>query len=461
MENEAPTGGARRWKRWLLLLALLPFLAFGASNLALNSPWFLRWIAGKIEQRTTLETRIGGASWSPWNGATILDLQVEQPAVLRPIVSEPLIRISSMRIVPVWKQWLHGVPDVREITLKSPRIVLPLELVSHFAPPVEIKTQPAPAPSAAPTPQAVPPPAPATPPEATQPAAPPATAAAPPPPSAPTDFVHLSDASFALVIGGSPILETSGISGSVPVAGKEAKSSLKISSLEMIGQKIVSDLRLPLHWQSPAISLVPTDFEFQGLKLKFAGQLALLSNLPAGFDLVLPKQPGQPIALPGGNSFAATEVTGNTRFRGLLLAPASWQADLVTTAVQPVVKFGGNESKFDNAQTITVLRGGTLSCIDARIIGDQVSMLGNATVRSDGRAAAVLRIVAPPETTMGIVNQFFPGLKAPPAFSAMSTPQRAALDLEAFGSLGDLQFRLGKNGPLVGAPVPPPTATPP
>ncbi|RYD29468.1 MAG: hypothetical protein EOP86_21680 [Verrucomicrobiaceae bacterium] len=102
-----------------------------------------------------------------------------------------------------------------------------------------------------------------------------------------------------------------------------------------------------------------------------------------------------------------------------------------------------------------------MSCVDARIVGDQLSLLGNATILSDGTAAGVLRIVAPPETTVSMVNRFFPGLQAPPAYSSMSTPQRVALDVEASGSIGDIRIRLGKNGPLAGQPKPPATATPP
>lgn len=492
MESKAPTGGARRgfrrWRRWLVGLALLPLAVFGLSNLALNSPWARHWIASKIQQRTTLETRIGGASWSPWNGASLRDLRIEQPEPLRPLVGEPLFRVSLLRAKPVWRSWLKGNPELKGLTLQSPELVLPLELIAHFSPanlpptaaatPENPLSPPAPTPALAANPGTPPeaftppPPGPTAPPTASTvvPAAPaqaPALPAPPPPatiaPQVPTDFVHLHNASFSLVFGGNktPLCETRGISGAIPVLGAAADSELRIASIRFLGSEALKDLRLPIRWQSPLISLPPTATEIGGHQITLGGQIGLLAGLPAAFEAIVPPQATTPVKFLGDNTFDAAQVSANTRFVGQLLAPATWQADFANAASQPVVTFNNQVTKFDHAQAFTVLRGGTLSCIDARLVSDPLSFLGNATVLSNGRAAGVMRIVAPPETTTLLVNQLFPGLKAPPAFSSMSTPQRAALDLEAFGSLGDLQFRLGKNGPVVGAPTPPATVTPP
>lgn len=486
MENEAPTGrssrGFRRFGRWLLALALLPFLAFGLSNLALNSGWVRNWLASKIKARTTLDTNIGGASWSPWNGITIREVRVEQPDMLRPFVDEPLVNISSIRAVPDWKSWLKRQYSIRELHVDSPRVVLPLELVSYFAPPAP--TPPVVAAASPPTasspqvpaapqlpssPPAVTPPIAGTTEEAhpTTQAAPTPSLPTPPPaaatPSTPTEYIHLKNASFALVFGGhkTPLLELQGATGVIPVGGKAAASSLSVEAFDLIGYPTAKDLHLPLRWQSPALTFLPTDLKAGTLNAKFGAQFGMVAGLPFYLEAVVPPQKPGLLTLAEGTSAGASEIAGSFRFRGNLAAPTTWHADVIGNAASPDFQFQGKQTRFDNGRFVTMLRGGTLSCVDARLIGDELSFLGNGTVLSNGKAAAVLRIVAPPETTMSIVNQFFPGLKAPPAFSAMSTPQRAALDLEAFGSIGDLQVRLGKNGPVVGAPTPPATVTPP
>ncbi len=484
MEEESPTGverrGSRRWLRWLLILAVgLPLGLFALSNLLLGSRWARDWMAGKIQRRTTLDTTIEGASWSPWNGVNFRGVTLQQPAALKGTVSEPLVHIPRLRMFPVWQSALKGQVDIRSITLTSPRIVLPLEIVSYFATPaalpaVEVAPAGADPSIAAATPPPVPnpPSAPAVEPAGSAPAPeagnPAASVAAPPSPvspapsPAPTDYIHLEDASFSLILAGNktPIFEMTGIRGSIPVSGAAAESSLNVASTSALGTRVLEATAFPLHWQSPVITLPSFEARLGGLKTRFSCQLGMLVGLPFSLEAIAPTQPLEALTLPGNGVFKARSASANARFRGQLMSPSSWQAEVVTGATQPSFTLNNQETKFDQGQSITVLRGGTLSCLDARLVGDHVSFLGNATVLSNGKAAGVLRIVAPPETTISIVNQFFPGLQAPPAFSAMSTPQRAALDLEASGSLGDLQIRLGKNGPLAGPPKPPATATP-
>lgn len=465
MDAEAPTGvdrrGFRRWMRWLAaVILLLPFVAFGLSNLALGSSWGRDWLSSKIQSRTTLETTIGGASWSPWNGVTFRDIRMEQPAALQPTIPEPLIRISKIQVVPVWKAVAKGHLDIRSIRLTSPKVVLPLEIISHFAPPA-----PSPSPTS-PTTESRPPvtAGPVTPPDSP----PPPTQQDPPPPlpiatpTTPTDFIHLENASFALVLSGSPapIFEATEINGSLPVAGRDAESALVFPIIRLLGGDTIRDLRLPLQWRKPFLTVPSTDTTIAGLKSKIGARLGIVSGLPLALDIHAADQPITPLDLPGGHRFSAKTVSANTRFRGLVLAPQTWQADFITAASKPVIRTDGNETAFDQARTITVLRGGTLSCIDARISGDDVSLLGNATVLSNGKVAAVLRVVAPPETAVSISSRLFPGVNARPVLSAMSTPQRVALDIEASGTLGDLRIHLGKNGPLVGHPTPPASATP-
>lgn len=466
MDTEAPSGvarrGKRRWLRWsAILLPAIPLAAFGLSNLVLNSAKGRSWMAARIQSRTTLETSIGGASWSPWNGVTVRQIRVSQPGPLQEYVAAPLAEIETLNIRPVWKAALRGHLDIRRMTVEKPRIVLPLQLVAHFAPPTppavlaQNPPPPATAPSspAAPQPQAAPAPQP-------QPEAPPSTP--PPTTTAPTDFVELKDASFSLVFAGHPVAlaEFSGISGEIPVAGREAETTLSIASIKGLGGETARDLRFPLQWKAPLLTSPATDIPVGGFKTKIAAQLGFVAGLPLAIEWVAPDQEVKSFTLPGNQTISSPKASAVSRFRGALLAPSTWHAESIATATKPIVVSPGHQTKFDVARVITVLRGGTLSCVDARLTGDDVSFLGNGTVLSDGRTAAVLRIVAPPETGMAVVRNLFPGVTSPPAFRSMSSPQRAALDIEVSGSLGDLQIRLGKNGPLVGQETPPASATP-
>lgn len=545
MDDGAPTGirrrGPRRWlRRTLILILISPPLAFGLSNLLLASPWACNWFAAKLSSRTTLETSIDSASWSPWNGLTFRGLTMLQPEPLRPMLEEPLVRIQQLRVLPIWKSLLKKQLEIQEVSLLSPEVVLPVEILSYLAeagppsaavqppptdqvaqqpplpaedllaenllPPQEPLSNPGqfvePPPPSVPSPEApappemaaVPPPAPTspagptTPPPAVEPqqadhVSPEPAEAAPPPsdtpktaetprkpapapstPSIPTGFAHLENASFKLILASSktPILGSSGIHGKIPIGGDPASSSITIGSLDLLGNQLLEKaMQLSLGWRFPVITMTPKEQKLGELNTRLTCQLAMAQGIPISLNIQAPEQPLANTPLPGSGSFSSPAVSGEFQFRGQLLFPATWQANLVIAAAAPSVDMNGQITKFDEAQSLTTLRSGALSCVDARIIGDHLSILGNATVLADGRTGGVVRIVAPPETTIGIVNQLFPGLTAPPAFSSMSTPQRVALDIEASGRLGDIQIRLGKNGPLIGQPKPPATLSPP
>ena len=132
-----------------------------------------------------------------------------------------------------------------------------------------------------------------------------------------------------------------------------------------------------------------------------------------------------------------------------MLAPSSWQGDLLAEAVSPTLGIASHEAKFDKGSAITVLRGGVISCVDARLIGDGLSLLGNATLLADGRAAGVARVVSEPDTVSAIARRVFPMLQDPLSLTPLSTPQRAAFDVVAFGNIHHLFLRLGTDGPIV------------
>jgi hypothetical protein len=420
-----------------------------AGNLWLGSPFGRTWIAGRIQHRTGLETRIGGASVTPWNGVCIRRIELLQPPPLRLAVNDPLARIASIRLRPVWSSWLQGNRAWRAVELETPKLVIPVELLADLA-----RSQAPKAPAAAPVVAAVP--TPVTPP-VTAPAAPPTPPVVPEvPPQAPavalppTAWVHLKNASLSLIsaASGRSWVDVSGATGSIPVAGSPAESTLRLGAVRLNDFEVLTNLTLPLDWRSPQLTVPPFDTEIHGFKLKVAGKTALLGGIPIQFEMQAPKQTPGSFPLPADGQATAESVAGNLRFHGLLLAPGTWQGDLVAEALAPTAKVAGHDAMFDRGSAVVVLRGGIVSCVDARLIGDELSLLGNATLLADGRLAAALRLVAPPDSASAIASRVFPNAQ-PPALTPLSTPQRAAFDLEAFGNIRQVFLRIGREGPVV------------
>lgn len=451
--------GARRrpLRRWILLAVLAGCLILLGLPLALNlwlaSPHGCRWMAAQVQSRTRLEARVASASLTPWNGLSIRGIELLQPPPLRAGVADPLLRIDQLVLAPVWKRWLSGRLDVESLRLDSPRLVIPAELLADIA-----RRQQTPPTSAAPPPvsAAVDPAADAAP---GRPAAPPAKPADPEPPRkpgalpappAPTGWVHVKNASIVLVSasGGSRLLEASAISGSIPVAGGPASSTLSTAGVSVAGHPVLGETRSSLDWKPPFLSLNVPEVPLLDLKTRWSATAALVGGLPLQVEAHLPEQPFNARGLPHGMQAQASSLHSSLRFRGLLFQPITWQADFAAAAASPSGRIAGHEASFDRGSCAIVLRGGRLTCPDARLIGDSLSLLGNGTLLADGRLAAALRMVAPPDVAEAIARRAFPRLERI-SLSPLSSPQRAAFDLEARGSIGHILLRPGHEGPIL------------
>ena len=455
MESEAPIGekrrGPRRWSWLLPALVVVPILGFVLSNLWLATPWSCRWMAAKIERITGLQTRVGGATWSPWDGASLHAVELLQPAALRTALPNPLATIESIQLTPVWRAWLRGKYEVRSISLDTPKLTIPIELLSKLSGPQPQPTPPVAGGPLPPVAQVNPPnttpPATGTPPVAGAPINIPAPPAIPP---QPTGWLHLKNASFSIVSVGrkQPLFEITNTTGSIPIAGDPAESVLKIQSVSFGDNRTFSDLSATLDWKYPVLSLRPLELEFHGYKFLIAGKIASLSGLPIQIEAQIPKQAIAAIQLPFNGQVQAESFALNAGFRGLLAAPTTWQGDLVAETIAPSLTLAEHHAKFDKGSAVIVLRGGLLSCVDARLIGDELSLLGNASVLANGNAAGVMRLVAPPDNIKAILMRGFPNIPEL-SLTPLSSPQRSAFDLEAFGNIGNLFLRLGKEGPIV------------
>lgn len=450
----------RRVKAGLLLLLALPLILFFLSNVWLLLPWGRNWVAAKISSRLGVQATIASASWSPWNGVCLNGLVVDQPEALRTRIHEPLFSASSIRIWPIWQAWLRRRLEIDSIEIESPRAVVPLELIAHLAGPARVvDTPPAVAvasPPAAPTPMAA-----ADLPTAVPiPAAPGPVAEPPPAPPTghgtpqPTRWIHLHQASLSIVTTSRsrPLFEALAFNADIPAAGDPADASATLGQVLLLDHEIAKDLRIPLHWQAPLIQLGPVLGTTEGLPYQLRAQLACCGNLPLSVELDLPTKSEAHLSFPNGKSASAREFRATGRFGGLLTAPSTWQGNLLIIGRGLALDLPPRPPiKFDQGAALFVLRGGVLSCRDGRLIGDELSLLGNASMLADGRTAAVLRIVAGHDTAQGIANEVGRATGKRMAFSTLGTPDRLAADLYALGNLDGIQFQLGQGGDVIEA----------
>jgi hypothetical protein len=459
--------GIRRWIWWLL--ASLPL--FCAACLICINGWLASgsgcaWMARKIQARTGLEASIGRATILPWSGVIVYDMKLLQPPALRAVVKEPLFRMDSLQLRPVWEAWWQGKMELNSITLDHPRGVLPAELVADIlrSRVAVQKANPAPPPAiTAPPPPVAAPPALVTPPAVPQAPVSPSPVAPPPPapaveapslPLSPTGWIHVKNASFTVVAGpnAKAWFRVDGLSGSIPVSGGRAESAMEIRSIEWAGKPVLTDFRPVLEWQAPFLAVKPMEGKLSGwgdLNYQLAAKIGFLSGLPLQVEVRVPEQVPAEFQLSDRLSAKVGKLTANSRFRGLLLAPQTWQGDWVGQVKEISAKVGNHQASFDRGSGIVVLRGGVLSCVDARLVGDELSFLGNATALADGRVAAALRMVAPPGHVNGIVKRTFNHLTDPLSLTPLSTDQRTAFDLQAFGNFQQIFLRFGREGPVM------------
>jgi len=428
----------------LFLLGINIWLAIGPGR---------HWLANKISAKTGLHTEVGWSSVTPWSGVTIHKLSVAQPEALRAAIPMPLADVERIRLTPVWKACLHGRLEVRSIDLDSPHITLPLELLAHLGavptPPHVTVTQP---PSSTP-------PVPGTPPPIAQtPSPPPPSAAIPMPPAVqalPTGWIRMRDASFSLVTAGhtdTPVIRISGVEGDIPAAGAAAESKLHIAEIACLGSYKISPPEIPLRWQEPELTFAESKWDLSGWKISMAAKCALRPGLPFLVEMAMPKQDGSWHDSSSRHEIKISAANAMGRFAGFAVAPSTWQGDFAIGTQQLALPFQDHLT-FDQTGLLLGLRSGMAACRDARAIGESASFLGNAAVLADGRCAAVLRVVLPPDAARNIMehtNAMLPGTSW--GFAPMGAPDRLFADISAHGTLDHITVTLGENGSALPLP---------
>ncbi len=448
----------KRWFRRLLIVGLalavaIPLLAFGLSNLYLASPKGRAFVASKARERTGLETSVMGSSWSPWNGITVYGIRIEQPGPLKTAVTSPLLQIESASAMPVWRNLvLHRKLLLKGIELHNPKLVLPVELLSQLpsqppavtSPPAVAKVDPTPqqtpvtpAPTIAPPGHATPGNVPDIPQEE-----PVANIESLEESKAPTVWVKFSGGGLKIVstTAREPLYQISKIDGAAPLGGRQTSSEAVLEGIRFLGKPLVDTMTIPLKWHSPVLEIGAFGGEAFGMECTAGASMAFSGGLPFRINAILPQQENREIGLSEKLNAKFASIAGQGVFQGQLAFPATWQGQWIAQATGIDTNYSDQHAHFDQGRALVVFRNGALSCIDARLVGEPLVIIGNATLLSDGRAAANGRIIAPPETLVAI-SKFTEPDSAAPSLTPLSTPQRSALDLQLFGKLGEFYFK--------------------
>jgi hypothetical protein len=447
----------RRWKRKLGLAILglavfTPLLAFGISNLFLVSPKGRAFIADRIQRRLPLEASVQGATWSPWNGITVYGLRLEQPGELRKAFGKPLLSAQSVRIHPDWAELARKRLSVKGMDIEKPDLTVPIELLSQIphkdvdpalamkAPDLAAMNPPA---AAASQPGVDTPPAPPIAgiiPPAAQ--APQLVAAPAPVTTEPTAWLRVRNGRLRIVslMSPSPLFHAAGVAGGVPFAGKAAASKLTVARLTCMGNTAPAEIAIPLKWAAPALSTGAIGGGMFGLDFKVGGQIGFVQGMPFRIDAVVPEQKDREIRPGGGVRAKLGTVAAQGRLQGYLQAPGTWQGQWIAEAIAVDTELGAQKNRFDRGHALLVFQNGAIRCLDARLVSEDVSVIGNAMLLSDGRMAANARIVAAPETLVAISRFTQPDSTAP-HLTPLSTPQRSALDLQFLGTPGKILYK--------------------
>jgi hypothetical protein len=406
----------RYWRKRLLLIALLgPILLILLSNAWLYSPWGKSWIAGKISARIGVEARISGAWWIPGGNVKIFDLTLLQPPALRATVAEPLASVKSITFRPQWQQLLRGKRDFFSCIVDAPDIVITIEMLQQIlAASSPSFAQSAPQPPSAPLPASpvlpIPAPPGLTPPAdvaqnsapaavpTPQPSPPSPPAAAPSlPPTAPAPLAEswffLRNARIRLIHAGSgkSLLDLRDLNMDVPVEGPQAKGRLEFFALDSLGQRLFETTHIPLEWKPPVLHIGSTTLDVAGLPCRCEVQIAKVLGLP--FQAIVQQDP---FAWHPSNMFQSPKVQSLHRAGGFLLGPSTWRGESLLIAESPRLSLGTMAKDFHLLQAHILLVAGALQCSDFRLIGDEISLLGNGAVLPDTQLLSVLRVVASP-----------------------------------------------------------------
>ena len=473
-EAQRPSGIRRWWRVAVLLVLLFPVIGLLGVNGWLASRWGCAWVAGRIARAVRLESGVGWTSAWPWSGVTVHGVVVLPPEPLRQGMARPLATVDAVRLMPVWRSWMNGRWEVQSLEVDGMRMTLPVELLAGLAAPgggapdlgggglaARAAAEPTAGPGA-PLPLVPEPPAGVG---AVRPARPPvrarvAAASAPdaggpvlpvnPPP--PTGWIRFRELAVEVVSLGrmdQPLLQVEGLSGGLPVAGAPADSTLRVGSLRVAGGVEMVPAPLRVSWNAPQLVLGETRWEIGGCGVDWEARLALRPGLPFVFQASAPCQDVSAPVVDGVKPWTVSQGNAAVNCFGYLLAPSSWRGEAAVGS-GPVEWSAPGRPRFELTSISLSLQPGEWVCPDMRAVGDRLSVLGNAAVFLDGRFAARMRLVLPPDAAKSVSERaaaLLPGCVW--GFQPLGGPDRWFSDVSVEGVLPHLRVMLGDGGSVL------------
>ena len=447
-----------------------------------------------------MDWEVGGVTWSPWNGVTLKGVKMLQPEVLRELVSSPVLEVEQMQVQPYWSQLLRGRLRLRDILIDSPKLTVAVEMLAVLADSgVGGEPQPSAIPSVESEPidlsladagstdelgadaalakdesgagklnkgklnkgKLDPSPSPSSAAGKKQTASNLNPGNPVPPERLPAGLplnLHIKNASLDLVSANREIqlFQLEGADLELPLLGEDAAGILKVGSLKIPRVPSVTDLQQTISWKRPYLQCENPKADMGGLTFSYRVQLGLGSQsrgglaLPFLLDFVLPSQKVSEVQWLNEVALEAEadEVVGRFRCSGMLQSPVTWRANMLMLGSKIKVKesHGGRDISFDEVVVPAMFRRGTLQWSGLRLIGEDVSVMGNGRLSVRGGVLAVTRLVVSPEVGQ-MVSRALDGAgfvrHGTRWWDDLETPDRKIRDLLVSGTLQEPMIDAG------------------
>jgi len=458
----------RKLVGWLVLIVLL---VYGGSNLWLSSRWGTGVAESSLRERTSMDWEIGGVTWSPWNGVTLSDVKMLQPEALREQISHPVLEVDRMQVQPHWRSLLRGRVRLRDVSIESPRVTVAVEMLAYLSadgvrgeavPNVVLPVEREPVgltdkgladPSDAEVTKGKPE-------QARQPAIASEGKVRPVPSARPVSserppvglplHLHIKNASFQLISvnWGGELFQLEGADLELPLLGDDVEGSLSVALLKIQGLGKLTDFQQSISWKRPYLECGNSKVKMGDVEFGYRVQLGIGARasggkaLPFLLDVVLPPQKVDQVKWlkRAPLKVEAEEVAGRFRFSGMLRSPVTWRANMLFLGSKIRVEeaHGGRDISFDEVVVPAVFRQGALQWGGVRLIGEDVSVLGNGRLSVRGGVLSVTRLVVSPEVGK-MVSRALHGAglvrNGTRWWDDLDTPDRKMRDLLVSGSL--------------------------
>lgn len=264
---------------------------------------------------------------------------------------------------------------------------------------------------------------------------------------------------------GEDLLNAENVSLDFVVLGEDSHGYLDVGNVTMIGGSEIKDVRHVLEWKRPYVQWEGKVMNVNGLQMlgkarvglpaglatgkgvltrggAGGGMAAGMGSMPFNVEVAVPTQKVKSLVgmKQTGLHVSADRFGAMLRCSGLLQSPMSWRGDMQIQgrAIRVREGHGGKDVVFDELRVPAVFRHGRLNWAGVRLIGEDLSVLGNGQISAEGGVLAVTRMVVSPDVGALVMRGLY-GAVIPPNglewWEDLVTPDRKFRDLLIHGDL--------------------------